>query len=138
MTGDSDNESQLILMLFGPKLTQPCGTSHSQDRAEQASADSASACLTMHSDDCDWASSPSKNPPQEASSGKPFSVCSVEPVVQGVLYATNGSLILTRCAPTQDANTGTYVSTVATMQGWLTNSTEQFTALDAVTHSSGR
>ena len=29
--------------------------------------------LSHHSEDCDWAPSPTKNPPQEASSGKPFS-----------------------------------------------------------------
>ena len=59
-------------------------------------------------------------------------------VAQGVLYATNGTSILTRCAPTQDANTGTYVFTAAMMQGWPTKSTKRCTAPDAVARSPGR
>ena len=62
----------------------------------------------------------------------------MEQVAQGVLSAMNGTLILTRCAPTQDANTGTYASTVAMMQGLLTGNTKCCTADDAVAHSPGK
>ena len=146
MTGDFDNELQPIPVQFGPELTQPCGTSHSQDRAEQAgadsvsaSADSASACPTNL-----MAATGPHHPPRtlprkpQAENNLPCLPTFVDPPTQRVLCASNGTLILTWYAPTQDANTGTYVSTVATMQGWLTKSTKWYTAPDAVAHSPGR
>ena len=139
MTGDFNNELQPIPAQFGPELTQPCETSHSQDRAEQASADSASACPT----NLMTATGP-HHPPRtlprkpQAENNLPRLPAFVDPPAQEVLYASNGTLILTWYAPTQDANTGTYVSTVAKMQGWLTKSTKWCTAPDAVAHSPGR
>ena len=139
MTGDFDNELQPIPAQFGPELTQLCGTSHSQDRAEQAGADSASACPT----NLTTATGPHHPPrtlPRKPQAENNFLrlPAFVDPSAQGVLYVSNGTLILTRYAPTQDANTGTYVSTAATMQGWLTKSTKWYTAPDAVAHSPGR
>ena len=139
MTTDSDNELQPIPMQFGPELTQLCGTLHSQDRAEQANAGSASAYLTT----LRTATGPHHPPrtlPRKLPVGNHFPCppAFVEPAAQGVLFAVNGTLVLTQCAPTQDANTSTYVSIVATMQGWLTNSTKPCIAPDAVVHPPGR
>ena len=139
MTRDSDNELQPIPMQFEPKLTQLCGMSHSQDRAEQASADSASASLTTQRT-VTGPHHPPRTLPRKLQVGNRFPclLALVDPAAQGVLYAMNGTLILTQCVPTQDANTGTYVSIVATMQGWLTKSTKWCIAPDAVAHSLGR
>ena len=139
MTADFDNKPQPIRMQFGPELTQPCGTLHSQDRAEQAGAGSASAYLTT----LRTATGPHHPPrtlPRKLQVGNcfPHLPAFVEPAAQGVLFATNGTLVLTQCAPTQDGNTGIYVSIVAMMQGWLTKSTKPCIAPDAVAHPPGR
>ena len=135
MTADSDNELQPIPMQFGPELTQLCGTLHSLDRTEQADAGSASAYLTTPR----TATGPHHPPrtlPRKLQVGNHFPHLPAfeEPAEQGVLFATSGTLVLTQCAPTQVANTGTYVFIVAMMQGWLTKSTKPCIAPDAVAH----
>ena len=82
--------------VWARKLTQPCGTLPLQGRAEQVNAASASACLTSLM----TATGP-HHPPRILPRKLQVENCFmrlpalVEQVAQGVLYATNGTSILT-------------------------------------------
>ena len=60
--------------VWARELTKPCAWNIAFAGQGRASRCCFCFSLSHHSDDCDWAPSSTKNPPQEASSGKLFYV----------------------------------------------------------------